>query len=262
MDCCSLCLFTGALPTVKAFQMCRVFNDSSFVKLYRGWFFWPSASEGQYSVFGFGGHWFISLLPFFACSTPSFLEPSIDRILVLVVQISLTSVDHMLGAGTMTFIREPHKHLPEFVKVNLAITVDVNFADNALEHVPILVHVVAKDRSDLFGLNGATTILVEQVEGSPHVRLAKQLLLLDGGRAPLIKVDLPTTVDIGHLKDLESACIYYFLIVVRVEATVATHELIARDDAVTILIELEESGPELVELRLGGQMSRHEGQRC
>ena len=48
---------------------------------------------------------------------------------------------------------------------------------------------MAHDSCDFARIDGAASIFVEKLESGAQVRLVQELLLVDGGRAPLAKVN-------------------------------------------------------------------------
>lgn len=124
---------------------------------------------------------------------------------------------------------------------------------------------MAKDCGNLRGIDGATAILVEESECSPHVVFVEELVGADGGRAPLAEVKFAIIVRVGLREDFHGALIDLFfrrVIVSGVEGTISLEELVALDHTITILVKLVEAVAQLLHLFLGRKMARHEGQRC
>ena len=84
--------------------------------------------------------------------------------------------------------------------------------------------------------------------------------MVNGGCAPLSKIDGTTAIRIGLVEDLVGALFDLRRITVLVEFLVGLEELVALDQPITVLIELVEALAEFVLLLLGGQVARHESQ--
>ena len=119
---------------------------------------------------------------------------------------------------------------------------------------------MAENGSDLLRLDRTTAIFVKEPEGSEHVRLAKQLMLVDGCSAPLTEVDLPAPVDISLVEDLVGSEVNDLLVHVWVQRAVSLEELLALDQTVAILVELVKRVAELELLLFSGEMTGHKGQ--
>ena len=125
----------------------------------------------------------------------------------------------------------------------------------------IIGDVFAEDLSDLGRLDCATAIFVKECEGSAHVLLIKERLLIDRGRAPLSKVDCSTLVSVGRFKDLKGPIDDLLLVLVWVELFVTVDKLLLLNETIAIFVPLVEGPAKLCLLLLGGQMSCHKGQR-
>lgn len=120
---------------------------------------------------------------------------------------------------------------------------------------------MAEDRRDFLRLNRAAAISIEQSEGSPHVLLVEQRVLVDCGRAPLAKIDRAAVVCVRVHENLNRALIDNFLRQLWVQLPVAIDELLLLDETVSVLVPLVEGLPELDLLLLGREVPSHESQR-
>ena len=125
----------------------------------------------------------------------------------------------------------------------------------------IIGDVFAEDLGDLSCLDCATAIFVKECEGSAHVLLIKERLLIDRGRAPLSKVDCSALVSVGGFKDFERPVNNLLLVLVWVELFVTVDKLLLLNETIAIFVPLVEGSAKLCLLLLGGQVSCHEGQR-
>ena len=55
---------------------------------------------------------------------------------------------------------------------------------------------MAQNIGDLLGFDGAAAVFVEEGEGSSHVLLVEQSVLVDRSRAPLAKVDCTAMISV------------------------------------------------------------------
>lgn len=136
-------------------------------------------------------------------------------------------------------------HDLEFFEVDLAVSVDVHLVDNVPPDLLLFSNVVAKESCDLARINRAATIFVEETEGGPQVWLIEQFILIDGGCAPLSKVDGATAVSIRLVEDLVGAFIHDRRVFAGVLSTVALDELFTLDHAIAILVKLVEGDLQL-----------------
>ena len=60
---------------------------------------------------------------------------------------------------------------------------------------------MTEDGGDLTSIDATTSIFVEKLEGSSHVRLIQELLLVYRGCAPLSKVDSTISIDVSVLEN-------------------------------------------------------------
>ena len=185
---------------------------------------------------------------------PPYARPLAHSHLVVHLLVSIRLVLRLLDVGKFL------KHDLELFEVNLAVSVDIDFLDHTFPNTLLLADVVAKNGSDLLRLDRTTAVLVEELEGSQHIRLAQQFNLVDGSSAPLTKVDFTASVDIGLVEDFVGFEVNDLLVLHRVQGTVSLEELFALDEAVTILVELVERVTELHLLLFGGEMTGHKGQ--
>lgn len=152
------------------------------------------------------------------------------------------------------------KHDLKLFKVNLAIPVDINFGDYVLPDLLLLTDVVTEDGCDFLRLDRATSVFVEQFEGSKHVRLAQEFNLVDCSRAPLAEIDLSTSINVSLIENFICAFIYFYSVELGVQGTVGFEELISLDQTVAILIKLVEGIAQFLLLLLGCKMTGHERQ--
>ena len=164
-------------------------------------------------------------------------------------------VEHVFALG------ELFEHLDELFERDLAIIVDVDLRDDFLPDALGVSYVVAHDGRDFVSVDMATSVFVEKLESGAQVWLVQQLLLVDGSRAPLAKVNRTTAVHIRVFEDPFSAFVHFLPVLVRVEDAVGSLELILLDNTVSIGIELIESVAHGSLLLLRGQVARHVGQR-
>ena len=158
-------------------------------------------------------------------------------------------VEHVFALGQL------FEHEDELFERDLAVIVDVDLRDDFLPDILRVRHVVAHDARDFAGVDRATSVFVEELESGAQVGLVQQLLLVDGGRAPLAKVNCATAVHIGVLENFNGAFVHLILSLVRVEDAVGALELIHLDNTVSIGIELIESVAHGSLLLLRGQVA-------
>ena len=60
---------------------------------------------------------------------------------------------------------------------------------------------MTQDGGDLTSIDATTSIFVEKLEGSTHVRLIQELLLVYRGCAPFTKVNSTVTIDISVVEN-------------------------------------------------------------
>ena len=60
---------------------------------------------------------------------------------------------------------------------------------------------MTEDGGDLTSIDATTSIFVEKLEGSSHVRLIQELLLVYRGCAPFSKVDSTISIDVSVLEN-------------------------------------------------------------
>ena len=60
---------------------------------------------------------------------------------------------------------------------------------------------MTEDGGDLTSIDATTSIFVEKLEGSTHVRLIQELLLVYSGCAPFTKVNSTVTIDISVVEN-------------------------------------------------------------
>jgi len=130
-----------------------------------------------------------------------------------------------------------NKHLLELIEINLTVSVQIDFAHHFFEDLTILLQVVAEDRGDFCGLDSSTAVFVEQIEGSPHVRICKQLRLLYSSRTPFVIINKSIAVSISYDKDFLCMLSKLFLVCfIWIEPPIAVQEFFFRDKAITILV--------------------------
>ena len=164
-------------------------------------------------------------------------------------------VEHVFALGQL------FEHEDELFERDLAIIVDVDLRDDFLPDALGVSYVVAHDGRDFVSVDMATSVFVEKLESGAQVWLVQQLLLVDGSRAPLAKVNRTTAVHIRVFEDPFSAFVHFLPVLVWVEDAVGSLELILLDNSVSIGIELIESVAHGSLLLLRGQVARHVGQR-
>lgn len=161
------------------------------------------------------------------------------------------------------FVSHLRHHELELCEVDLAVSIGVNLCDDCSPDTLFFVDVVAKDGCDFVSLDGATTVFIEEFEGSLHVLSINELVLINGGDTPLAKVDGGASIGIGQIKYFVGAMDDLFVVFsARIELSIGVDELVLGDDAITVSIKLVEAGSEFFVLLLGGQMTRHKSQRC
>ena len=143
----------------------------------------------------------------------------------------------------------------EFVEVDLTVIVRVNLLDNIHPDCLVIGGVFAQNLGNLSCLNRATAIFVEKRKGGTHVFLVKQLVLIDGGRAPLAEVYRTTFISVSVLKDFDGSFCDFLLTLVRVELHVTVDELMPLDEAIAIFIPLVERSSELLLLLFCGKVT-------
>lgn len=120
---------------------------------------------------------------------------------------------------------------------------------------------MAQNVGDLLGFDRATTVSVEECEGSSHVLLIEQSVLVDRSRAPLAKVDCTAMVSVCVHENLPCTLIDNFERHAGMQLSEAVNELIFLDQTVTVLVPLIERLFQFGLLSLSRQMARHESQR-
>ena len=120
---------------------------------------------------------------------------------------------------------------------------------------------MAQNIGDLLGFDGATAVSVEECEGSSHVLLIEQSMLVNRGRAPFSKVNCSTMVSVCVHENFLCTLIDDFEGHVRMQLSEASNELIFLDQPIAVLIPLIERLSQLGLLSLSRQMARHESQR-
>ena len=120
---------------------------------------------------------------------------------------------------------------------------------------------MAENCGDLSRLDRTTVIFVKESEGSAHVLLIEQLVLIDGGCAPLAEINGTAMVHISVKENFDSTTLNDFFILIWEKALVAIDELLFLDKTITVLVPLVERFLELGLLGLGGQMTSHESHR-
>ena len=113
---------------------------------------------------------------------------------------------------------------------------------------------------DLLGFNGAAAVFVEEGEGSSHVLLVEQSVLVDRSRAPLAKVDCTAMVSVCVHENFLCTLIDNFERHVGVQLSEAVNELLFLDQTIAVLVPLIERLSQLSLLSLSRQMARHESQ--
>ena len=93
-------------------------------------------------------------------------------------------VEHVFALGQL------FEHLSELLERDLAVVVDVDLRDDFLPDAVFGVsYAVAQNCCNFVCIYVTTSVFVEKLESGFQVRLVQQLLLVDGGRAPLAKVN-------------------------------------------------------------------------
>ena len=168
-----------------------------------------------------------------------------------------------LGGGVVPF-SQPLHHISEFFEVNLAVSVEVDLGNDFFPDIFFLLDVAAEDFSNFARINGAATVFIKKTEGRFQVRIVEQVVLINCGRAPLIKVDSAATVSVCFTENLLCSLLDSFRIVgfTRVKLLVRGNKFVSLNQTVPVFVELKERLPELVLLALGRQVAADEGQSC
>ena len=152
-------------------------------------------------------------------------------------------------------------HLAELLKIDLTIPIHVDLGNDFVPDRIIGLHIVAESLGDLLSIDGATAILVKELEGSLHVLVVEKSVLVDGTRAPLAKINLTTAICVGLVEKLVSHLDDGGLIEILelLQSLVAVDEFVSLDQTIPILIKLVEGLLELLGVLLGSQVIGHEG---
>ena len=97
---------------------------------------------------------------------PALLQPSNHSLRLLSIRglVVIAYSEHVLDLGKLL------KHHDELFEGYLTVAIDVNLSDDFLPNVRRISHVVTQDRCHLAGVDGSTTVFVEELEGGSQIR--------------------------------------------------------------------------------------------
>ena len=121
--------------------------------------------------------------------------------------ISGYSLTPACSLSTLITLRQLLEHNLKLVKRDLTVAIDIDLLDDRLPDLLRLCTIVAINARNLARINRATIVLVEQIEGGPHVWLREQLLLVDRGCGPLAEIYRAVPIDVSVSKHCEGALI-------------------------------------------------------
>lgn len=169
-----------------------------------------------------------------------------------IIQLKLGGMVYRLTVFVMRFmsICKCYDHGIKLLEVDLAVVIHVDFANDWLPNVICCGSVLAKDTCDLIRIYGATSILIENTEGSSHICLVHRLSLVDSCSAPLRKVDAATAISVCFVEDFNRALFHNLTVRRSIQLAVCMDKFELRYRTVSTFIELVEALAHLLMLLL------------